>query len=40
LLNPTTYITHQVNLEEVKAEFANWLDPKNGVVKAMVKLGD
>jgi 2-desacetyl-2-hydroxyethyl bacteriochlorophyllide A dehydrogenase len=38
LVSPTTYITHQVAFEEVKAEFTNWLDPKNGVIKAMVRM--
>lgn len=36
LVNPTTYITHQVAFDEVAVEFASWLDPKNGVIKAMV----
>jgi len=40
LVNPTTYITHQVSFDEVKDEFSNWLDPKNGVIKAMVKMED
>lgn len=40
LVKPINYITHQVDFDEVKAEFANWLDPKNGVIKAMVKLGE
>jgi threonine dehydrogenase-like Zn-dependent dehydrogenase len=39
LVNPTHYITHQVAFEEVKDNFDSWLDPKNGVIKAMVKLG-
>ncbi len=38
LVNPTTYITHKVSFAEVKNEFQNWLDPKNGVIKAMVEL--
>jgi len=38
LVKPTTYITHQVAFKEVAGEFANWLDPKNGVIKAMVKM--
>ncbi|MBC6109445.1 zinc-binding alcohol dehydrogenase family protein [Pedobacter fastidiosus] len=38
LVKPTNYITHQVNFEDVKAEFATLLDPKSGVIKAMVKL--
>ncbi|RKD16222.1 alcohol dehydrogenase [Pelobium manganitolerans] len=38
LVNPQTYITHRVAFEEVKDEFASWLDPKKGVIKAMVSL--
>lgn len=38
LVNPKTYITHQVSFEEVKEEFPNWLNPANGVIKAMVSL--
>ncbi|PWS28829.1 alcohol dehydrogenase [Pedobacter yonginense] len=38
LVNPTNYITHQVNFEDVKTEFESWLDPKNGVIKAMVSI--
>lgn len=36
LVEPTTYITHKVQFDEVKDEFQSWLDPKNGVIKAMV----
>ncbi|RZL30099.1 MAG: alcohol dehydrogenase, partial [Pedobacter sp.] len=35
---PTNYITHQVKFGEVKDEFETWLDPKNGVIKAMVSI--
>ncbi|WP_316814979.1 zinc-binding alcohol dehydrogenase family protein [Pedobacter nyackensis] len=35
-VEPTTYITHKVQFAEVKDEFQSWLDPKNGVIKAMV----
>ncbi|MFD2287660.1 alcohol dehydrogenase catalytic domain-containing protein [Pedobacter petrophilus] len=38
LVKPTTYITHQVSFEEVKDNFKSWLNPKNGVIKAMVKM--
>ncbi|SFH24898.1 zinc-binding alcohol dehydrogenase family protein [Pedobacter insulae] len=38
LVKPTTYITHQVAFDQVAGEFANWLDPKNGVIKAMVSM--
>ena len=37
-VNPSTYITHRVNFEEVADQFAGWLDPKNGVIKAMVSI--
>ena len=35
-VNPTNYITHRVNFEQVKEEFPNWLAPENQVIKAMV----
>lgn len=35
-IDPTTYITHRVEFDEVKKSFASWLDPRNGVIKAMV----
>ncbi len=38
LLDPKTYITHRVDFEEVKDQFESWLDPKNGVIKAMVSI--
>ncbi len=38
LVEPTTYITHQVEFDEVKDEFQGWLDPKNGVIKAMITI--
>ncbi|MFD1628399.1 zinc-binding alcohol dehydrogenase family protein [Pseudopedobacter beijingensis] len=36
LIKPTTYITHTATFEEVKANFENWLNPENGVIKAMI----
>lgn len=39
-VNPATYITHRVLFEEVKENFAGWLNPANGVIKAMVSLSD
>jgi len=36
LIDPTVFITHRVGFGEVKAEFADWLDPAKGVIKAMV----
>jgi 2-desacetyl-2-hydroxyethyl bacteriochlorophyllide A dehydrogenase len=38
LIDPTTYITHRVAFDQVKEQFASWLDPANGVIKAMVEL--
>lgn len=38
LVKPTTYITHQVAFGEVQDKFEEWLDPSNGVIKAMVTL--
>jgi len=38
LIDPKTYITHRVGFEEVKDNFESWLDPANGVIKAMVSM--
>lgn len=38
LVEPTNYITHRVAFNEVKDQFESWLDPKNGVIKAMVSI--
>lgn len=38
LVKPATYITHRVVFGEVKDKFESWLDPKNGVIKAMVEM--
>lgn len=38
LVDPTNYITHRVEFNEVKDEFESWLNPANGVIKAMVQL--
>jgi threonine dehydrogenase-like Zn-dependent dehydrogenase len=38
LVKPTTYITHRTSFGEVKEEFAQWLNPATGVIKAMVAL--
>jgi threonine dehydrogenase-like Zn-dependent dehydrogenase len=38
LIQPTNYITHRVPFDRVKVEFKNWLNPANGVIKAMVDL--
>ena len=37
LVDPTTYITHRVDFDQVKDEFEGWLNPSNGVIKAMIK---
>jgi threonine dehydrogenase-like Zn-dependent dehydrogenase len=38
LVKPTTYITHRTGFGEVKDEFAQWLNPATGVIKAMVAM--
>ena len=38
-VNPTTYITHRAAFDEVKDQFASWLKPENGVIKAMISIG-
>ena len=38
LVEPTNYITHRVRFDEVMDEFESWLDPENGVIKAMVSI--
>jgi len=37
-VDPATYITHRVQFSQVKDEFSKWLDPSNGVIKAMVEI--
>ena len=37
-IDPATYITHRVKFDQVKTEFESWLNPANGVIKAMVEL--
>lgn len=37
-VDPSAYITHRVQFDEVKDEFSKWLDPSNGVIKAMVEI--
>jgi len=37
-VNPTNYITHRVQFGQVKDELAGWLNPANGVIKAMVEM--
>ena len=38
LVKPTNYITHRVQFDEVKVQFASWLKPETGVIKATVEL--
>ena len=38
LLDPSTFITHRVQFDDVKANFESWLNPLNGVIKAMVEI--
>ncbi|HEX5024524.1 MAG TPA: zinc-binding alcohol dehydrogenase family protein [Agriterribacter sp.] len=37
-INPTDYITHRVAFNNVKKEFPHWLNPDNGVIKAMIEI--
>lgn len=37
-VNPANYITHRVAFDEVKDNFKSWLDPANGVIKAMIEM--
>ena len=37
VVDPATYITHRVQFGEVKENFDSWLNPANGVIKAMVE---
>jgi|SRR5690242_3797281 len=38
LIDPSNYITHRTIFTDVKEEFAQWLNPANGVIKAMVSM--
>lgn len=38
LVDPSVYITHRVAFEEVKNNFKKWLDPANGVIKAIIEM--
>ncbi|MFC0514736.1 zinc-binding alcohol dehydrogenase family protein [Mucilaginibacter angelicae] len=38
LVQPANYITHRVRFDEVEDNFKNWLDPANGVIKAMIEV--
>lgn len=37
-VDPLTYITHRTQFDQVKQAFPGWLDPANGVIKAIVEL--
>ena len=37
-IDPTVFITHRVGFDQVKDEFKGWLNPANGVIKAMVEI--
>lgn len=37
-IKPINYITHKVEFDKVKEEFESWLQPANGVIKAMAVL--
>lgn len=36
LIDPTNYITHNVNFDQVKKQFNDWLNPSSKVIKAMI----
>ncbi|MBC7903699.1 MAG: zinc-binding dehydrogenase [Gemmatimonadaceae bacterium] len=36
LVDPASFITHDVKFDQVATEFASWLEPANAVVKAMI----
>ncbi|MGN6265047.1 MAG: zinc-binding alcohol dehydrogenase family protein [Ginsengibacter sp.] len=38
LIDPSNYITHRTIFTDIKQEFAQWLNPANGVIKAMVSM--
>jgi len=38
LVQPANYITHRVQFDQVTDEFESWLDPANGVIKAMIEV--
>jgi 2-desacetyl-2-hydroxyethyl bacteriochlorophyllide A dehydrogenase len=37
-IKPLNFITHRVSFEKTADEFASWLNPANGVIKAMVEM--
>lgn len=36
-IHPGTFITHRTTFDRVGQEFSNWLNPENGVIKAMIE---
>lgn len=38
IIDPTKYITHRVQFNQVKDNFASWLKPQTGVIKATVEM--
>jgi threonine dehydrogenase-like Zn-dependent dehydrogenase len=38
LVQPENYITHRVRFDEATDNFESWLDPANGVIKAMIEI--
>jgi 2-desacetyl-2-hydroxyethyl bacteriochlorophyllide A dehydrogenase len=38
MINPLNYITHRVSFNDVKDQFASWLNPETGVIKAVVEM--
>jgi 2-desacetyl-2-hydroxyethyl bacteriochlorophyllide A dehydrogenase len=37
-VQPANYITHRVRFDEVATQFKSWLDPANGVIKAVIDM--
>lgn len=37
-INPTHYITHRCAFEQVQEAFPSWLNPQNGVIKALIEV--
>jgi 2-desacetyl-2-hydroxyethyl bacteriochlorophyllide A dehydrogenase len=40
LIDPDPYITHRTPFAKVSTEFASWLDPGGGVIKAMIEINN
>jgi 2-desacetyl-2-hydroxyethyl bacteriochlorophyllide A dehydrogenase len=38
-IRPEIFITHRVHFDDVRQEFASWLNPENAIIKAMVEMG-